>query len=465
MSKLTNLLSAAATVRDATEESENTASRIGGLFVSIIQTLIDTMPEAQIDGASLSYQVSDSNFIISMKKMLDDGTEIPFKIVIPAASSVYAGLLTPASLNKINENSKEIERIKSGQTIVPVAQKVSSGAIFRGFVGGNNILPLENNAFYIANKTATIFDAEGNSIEVGDGVTMILRSNAQWKVYPFWILADSLTDQSPTHFLSAKQGYVLKRMIDQLVAFGDGEGTIPIDGKLSLESIHPVQNAVITSAIYRLERAVFPLEVTLSVYPSGAQEFTGANRDFTISWTVKIAGEQVVPSKLELKVGNDNIPIDKEESSKVVSVNNDKQVTLFVEAEGRTATKTANINFARRYYSAVVDSGWSATDDTIKALAKSALKSAAAATVTYSAATQKKIVFAYPVSHGLMSTIKDAYGNSMFALNDSGKTFNTAPKTVAVTLSGGATLDYYVYESAITNVTAGNITYTTKSFD
>lgn len=259
MSKLTNLLSAAATVRDATEESENTASRIGGLFVSIIQTLIDTMPEAQIDGTSLSYQVSDSNFIISMKKMLDDGTEIPFKIVIPAASSVYAGLLTPASLNKINENSKEIERIKSGQTIVPVAQKVSSGAIFRGFVGENTILPLENNAFYIANKAATIFDAEDNSIEVGDGVTMILRSNAQWKVYPFWILADSLTDQSSTHFLSAKQGYVLKRMIDQLVAQGSGgggTGNITVDSELSETSLNPVQNAVITAALKELSNEI-----------------------------------------------------------------------------------------------------------------------------------------------------------------------------------------------------------------
>lgn len=214
-----------------------------------------------------------------------------------------------------------------------------------------------------------------------------------------------------------------------------------------------------------VEHKVFPLEVTIAVSPSAAQEFTGANRDFTISWAVKIAGEQVVPSKLELKVGNDVVPVDIEDVSKIVSVNNDKQVTLIVEADGRAATKTANINFARRYYSAVVDSGWSATDDTIKALAKSALKSAAAATVTYSAATQKKIVFAYPVSHGVMSIIRDARDNDMFVLNDSGKTFNTSPKTVAVTLSGGATLDYYVYESAITNVTAGNITYTTKTFD
>ena len=214
-----------------------------------------------------------------------------------------------------------------------------------------------------------------------------------------------------------------------------------------------------------VEQKIFPLEITLTVSPSAAQEYTGSNKDFTISWTMKIAEETVLPSKLELKVGNDVVPVDIEDVSKIVSVNNDKQVTLIVEADGRAATKTANINFARRYYSAVVDSSWTATNDTVKALAKSALKSVAAATVVYSAATQKKIVFAYPVSHGLMSTIKDAYGNSMFALNDSGKTFNTAPKTVAVTLSGVATLDYYVYESVITNVTAGNITYTTKTFD
>ena len=214
-----------------------------------------------------------------------------------------------------------------------------------------------------------------------------------------------------------------------------------------------------------VEQKIFPLEISLTVSPSGAQEYTGANENFTISWTVKIAGEQVVPSKLELKVGADYIPVDKEAVSKVVSANNDKQVTLLVEAEGRSATKTAYINFARCYYSAVVDSGWSATDDTIKALSKRALKSAAAATVTYSAAKQKKIVFAYPVSHGVMSTIQDARKNDMFVLNDGNKTFNAAPKTVAVTLSGGATLNYYVYESAITNVTAGNITYTTETFD
>lgn len=215
-----------------------------------------------------------------------------------------------------------------------------------------------------------------------------------------------------------------------------------------------------------VEQKIFPIEVTLSVDPPGAQEYTGANKEFKISWTTKIAGESVAPSELTLTVGGTIIEIDDATKTSVTVVaNDDRKVELSVEAEGRTATKTANINFARRYYSAVVDGEWKPTNDTITKLAKRALKSAAAATVTYSAAKQKKIVFAYPVSHGVMSTIQDARKNDMFVLNDGNKTFNAAPKTVAVTLSGGATLDYYVYESAITNVTAGNITYTTETFD
>lgn len=156
-------------------------------------------------------------------------------------------------------NTNEIDNIKSGLTIVPVAQKVSSGAIFRGFVGENTILPIEDNAFYFANKAAIILDAEGNSVKVGDGVTLILRSNAQWKVYPFWILADSLTDQSSTHFLSAKQGYLLKQMIDQLAAQGGGgggTGNITVDSELSESSLNPVQNAVITAALKEISKEI-----------------------------------------------------------------------------------------------------------------------------------------------------------------------------------------------------------------
>ena len=101
MGKLTNLLPQAAAVRDATEEYENSASRVGSLFVSIIQAIIDTVPEALIDGSTVSFTASETNFIISMKKRLNDGSLVPITITIPAASTANAGLLTPALLAEL----------------------------------------------------------------------------------------------------------------------------------------------------------------------------------------------------------------------------------------------------------------------------------------------------------------------------------------------------------------------------
>lgn len=213
-----------------------------------------------------------------------------------------------------------------------------------------------------------------------------------------------------------------------------------------------------------IEQKIFPLIVTLNVTPT-IQEYTGNTYEFKLSWSIKINDVAVIPTEISLKVGNNSIPVDKEDLYKTISASDDVKATLTVEAEGRSATKSIDINFARNYYTAVVDADWSPTSDTICALAKKALKTSAAASVTYSAAVQKKIVFAYPVSHGLMTSIKDVYGNSMFAIGNSGKTFNTSPQTVTVTMPSGATLRYYVYESNVTNITDGVIIYTTNTFD
>ena len=117
MSKLEKLLPAAATVRDATEEYENTASRIGGLFVSIIQTIIDTIPETQIDASSLSYKASSENFIISMNKRTDEGSVSQYDIVIPTVSTEKAGLMTPTQLTELSNSLKT--------TIVGIANGVA----------------------------------------------------------------------------------------------------------------------------------------------------------------------------------------------------------------------------------------------------------------------------------------------------------------------------------------------------
>lgn len=94
MTKLTDLLPHAAYIRDATEENENTAERVGGFLVTFVQALIDSMPAIQIEGNSLEYRVSEDNFVISMKMRNYDATEVPIDITIPAATIQKAGLMT-----------------------------------------------------------------------------------------------------------------------------------------------------------------------------------------------------------------------------------------------------------------------------------------------------------------------------------------------------------------------------------
>ena len=101
MSKFNDLLTVAAGVRDATEQYENTATRVGGLFVSIIQAIIETIPETLIDGDTVSYTPTESNFLITMKKRMADGSIVPISITIPAATSANAGLLTPSLLAEL----------------------------------------------------------------------------------------------------------------------------------------------------------------------------------------------------------------------------------------------------------------------------------------------------------------------------------------------------------------------------
>ena len=64
MSKLNNLLQQAAVIRDATEEHENTAVRVGTMFVDFIQSCIDVLPAEVVDATGISTSTSENTFVI-----------------------------------------------------------------------------------------------------------------------------------------------------------------------------------------------------------------------------------------------------------------------------------------------------------------------------------------------------------------------------------------------------------------
>ncbi len=108
MAKIQSLLTQAAVIRDATSEGENTALRVGSMFVSLIQSIVDTLPQELLDATGISYSAGESNFIIKFPSIDDDGNSSSRQIIIPAASQDNAGLLTPAKLAEINRAVSDV---------------------------------------------------------------------------------------------------------------------------------------------------------------------------------------------------------------------------------------------------------------------------------------------------------------------------------------------------------------------
>jgi hypothetical protein len=102
MAKIQNLLTSASVIRDATTEGENTALRVGSMFVNLIQAIVDVLPTEILDASGISSSSTESNFVIRIGSIDNDGSSSKKEIIIPAASSANAGVLTPSKLKEIN---------------------------------------------------------------------------------------------------------------------------------------------------------------------------------------------------------------------------------------------------------------------------------------------------------------------------------------------------------------------------
>lgn len=104
MTKLQSFLVPAAVIRDATEEGENTALRVGTLFVNLIQSLVDAMPDWLIDATGIVVECNEKEAKISFDARHYEGNTVKQEVKIPAATAENAGLFTPAERNKLNNS-------------------------------------------------------------------------------------------------------------------------------------------------------------------------------------------------------------------------------------------------------------------------------------------------------------------------------------------------------------------------
>ena len=129
MDNTQKLLEAAAGIRDAVLDGENTASRVGAMFVSIIQAM-QHFPGQMVDASTIKASNGKTATHITFNIIDSAGKTSAVDISVPAASSTSAGLLTPEKAEEYDAAVNDVAAIKKR---MPGAEK---GLLLSGFRHG-----------------------------------------------------------------------------------------------------------------------------------------------------------------------------------------------------------------------------------------------------------------------------------------------------------------------------------------
>ena len=246
----------------------------------------------------------------------------------------------------------------------------------------------------------------------GQVITFMDSSTGKWAIYQFkgstaleWLnlqlwdnilaVVDNLDSDTNEKPLSAKQGKVLKEMIEAIQTSG-----VVVDSALSETSEHPVQNKVITEALNKINTELFPLSISVS---GGGLYEKRTTQTITVKWTIKEGSNTVTPDTIS--VNNESVSVST--TSKVFEgVTGNTTYTVKATKNGVTVQGSTSVTFVNPSYFGAVDADFTPTEDAIKALAKR-VKSTKSYTGSASLENQKTC-YAYPKSMGALTAIKDA---------------------------------------------------------
>lgn len=246
----------------------------------------------------------------------------------------------------------------------------------------------------------------------GQVITFMDSSTGKWAIYQFkgstaseWLnlqlwdnilaVVDNLDSDTNEKPLSAKQGKVLKEMIEAIQTSG-----VVVDSALSETSEHPVQNKVITEALNKINTELFPLSISVS---GGGLYEKRTTQTITVKWTIKEGSNTVTPDTLS--VNNESVSVST--TSKVFEgVTGNTTYTVKAVKNGVTIQGSTSVTFVNPSYFGAVGADFTPTEGAIKTLAKS-IKSTKSYIGSVSLENQKTC-YAYPKSMGALTAIKDA---------------------------------------------------------
>lgn len=111
MADLNTLKTDAGTIRDASQQNENTAFRIGSWLVDLIEFLTNTSIEAVM--TSIIPSVTADGIVLTINYQKADGTTFANSITLPLADAEKAGLMSPTMVAKISSLQSSINAINT----------------------------------------------------------------------------------------------------------------------------------------------------------------------------------------------------------------------------------------------------------------------------------------------------------------------------------------------------------------
>lgn len=103
-----DLLTQAAVIRDAASQGENTAMRVGTLFVDLVQRIVDTLSAEALSALGLRTTATEDKITITYKTVDAGGTAKDASVTLPSATTATAGVMSSASLAAINKATQDI---------------------------------------------------------------------------------------------------------------------------------------------------------------------------------------------------------------------------------------------------------------------------------------------------------------------------------------------------------------------
>lgn len=98
------LLKQAAVIRDETDESKNTAERVGTLFIDIIEKMGLIVPSESIDGDSLQFTADAKSVKLVFSALDGNGNRVNKELSIPVATLQKAGVMSPELLASMQKS-------------------------------------------------------------------------------------------------------------------------------------------------------------------------------------------------------------------------------------------------------------------------------------------------------------------------------------------------------------------------